>query len=139
MLDQYSTTIGTPGELKARQELYQKTINISIDFAVLELADNVLTIKADIIWDDVGGWLALERYKDRDVDNNVVVGDTVLVDTYETTVYNDGDGIITCLGVSDMVIVRSGDITLVVHKTKADQIKNLLARLSEDEKTSQYL
>jgi mannose-1-phosphate guanylyltransferase len=139
LLEKYSGDIGTPRELKAREDLYQKTISISIDFAVLELAANVLTIKADIIWDDIGGWLALERYKDRDRDNNVIIGDASLVDTYETTVYNEGEGIITCLGISDMVVVQSGNITLVVHKTKADNIKNLLARLSEDEKTRQYL
>ncbi len=137
-LMKYAETIGTSDEPQARIDLYDKMESLSIDIAVLEQADNVLTIKADIIWDDIGGWRALERYKSMDRDNNVLVGETVALDTFETTVYNDGDGIVACLGVSDLVVVRSDNITLVVHKTQVDQIKNLLAKITEDEKTSHY-
>ena len=137
-LSKYAGTIGTPDEVQARAELYEKAESVSIDIAVLEQADNVLTIKGDIIWDDIGGWRALERYKSKDRDNNVLVGETVLLDTFETTVYNDCDGMVACLGVSDLVVVRSDNITLVVHKTKVDKIKSLLAKITEDEKTKHY-
>ena len=137
-LMKYAETIDTPGEPQARIELYERVESLSIDIAVLEQADNVLTIKGDIIWDDIGGWRALERYKSMDRDNNVLVGETVVLDTFETTVYNDREGIIACLGVSDLVVVRSDNITLVVHKTQVDRIKDLLAKISEDEKTKHY-
>ena len=139
LLTNYSETIGTPRELAARQEIYQKAPAISIDYAVLEKAANVMVIKADIVWDDIGSWNALERFKDRDSDNNVVVGQTVAVETFETTIYNDAEGLVACLGVSDLVIVRSGNVTLVTHKTRAGDIKELLAKLSEDESTRGYL
>ncbi len=139
LLSAYEKQIGTANEQKARNELYDKATAISIDFAVLENADNVLTIKADIVWDDIGGWNALSRYMDRDRDNNVIVGDVVFEDTYETTVYNQGDGIVACLGVSDLVVVQCGDITMVTHKTKAGEIKKLLAQLDKDEKHRDYL
>ena len=74
-----------------------------------------------------------------DRDNNVVVGEAVMVDTYETTVFNNSDGIIATLGVSDLVIVRSDNITMVVHRTKAAEVKRILAQLGENEKTRQYL
>jgi len=139
LLSACSKDIGTESEDASRRELYQKAVSISIDFAVLEKADNVLTIKADIAWDDVGSWRALERYKDMDRDNNVVVGEAVMVDTYETTVFNNSDGIIATLGVSDLVIVRADNITMVVHRTKAAEVKRILAQLGENEKTRQYL
>jgi len=139
LLMNYSMAIGTDKEQEARLELYQKSPEISIDYAVLEHAGNVLTIKADIVWDDVGSWIALERYKDRDADNNVVVGEATLLDTFETTVYNDSDGIVTCLGVSDLVVVRASNITLVAHRRRLGQIKELLTKLGEDEKTRGYL
>lgn len=139
LLSIYSEDIGTTKEMTAREEMYKKAISISIDFAVLEKASNVLTIKADIVWDDVGSWRALERYKDMDSDNNIIVGDAVAVETYETTIYNNSEGIITTLGVSDLVIVRTGNITMVAHRTKATEIKKILERLESDEKTRQYL
>lgn len=79
-----------------------------------------------------------ETCRNMDRDNNVLVGETVVLDTFETTVYNDREGIIACLGVSDLVVVRSDNITLVVHKTQVDRIKDLLAKISEDEKTKDY-
>ncbi len=135
----YESKIGTNGEAEARKELYEKTDPISIDYAVLEKAENVLTIKADIVWDDVGSWNSLERYKDRDAENNVIIGDAILHDTFETTIVNDAEGIVACIGLSDLVVVRSGDITLVAHKTKVGKVKDLLVKLAKDEKRKKYL
>lgn len=139
MLKSYAARIGTGDEIKERQELYKRCEPISIDFAVLENAENVLAIKGDIIWDDVGSWNALERYKDRDAEHNVVIGEAILHESYETTVYNDADGLVACLGTADLVVVRASNITLVAHRTKLGQIKELLARLGENEKTRHYL
>ena len=139
LLLSYSKTIGTGKETEARRELYEKAPSISIDYAILEVATNVLAMKADIVWDDVGSWNALERYKEMDGDNNVLIGENVMLDTYETTIYNDSDGIIAALGISDLVIVRSNDITLVAHKSKLDGIKALLNKIGEDENKRRYL
>lgn len=138
-LKKYAEHIGTNTEISAREELFKKTVSISIDFAVLEYAENVLTIKADIIWDDIGGWNALPRYKDLTRDNNVIVGESLLLDSYETTVYNEADGIIACLGVSDLVIVRTDNITMVAHKTEVGRVKELLAELGKNDSTKKYL
>lgn len=138
-LEAYARTIGTAGEQAAREKLYAEATAISIDYAVLEKARNVLVIKGDFIWDDVGSWNSLERYKEKDNDNNVRIGSAMLLDTFETTVYNDAPGMIACLGVSDLVVVRSGDITLVVHKTKTGEVKKLLAKLAEDENLNTFL
>ena len=138
-LDDYMESIGKNEELDARKNLYGKCQPISIDFAVLENAANVVAIKGDIIWDDVGSWNALERYKDKDIDNNVVIGPTRIVDTFETTIYNNGDGIIVALGVSDLVIVKTEDIMLVAHKTKVNDVKKVLAEMAGDKNLKSYL
>lgn len=136
---EYGTTIGTPKEAAARKQLYDSAPSISIDYAVLEKANNVLVMKGDIIWDDVGSWNSLERYKDRDSENNVLIGEAIVLETFETTVYNDESGIIACIGLSDLVVVRSENITLVAHKTKASQVKELLAQLSKRDDWKKYL
>jgi mannose-1-phosphate guanylyltransferase len=138
-LGDYAEGIGTDRESKLRKELYDRSDPISIDFAVLENAENVLTIKADLIWDDVGSWNALERYKEKDRENNVVIGRARLSDSFETTIYNDGDGIIVALGVSDLVVVKTDEVVLVAHKTKANNVKQVLAEFANDETLKKYL
>jgi mannose-1-phosphate guanylyltransferase len=139
LLLEYSEHIGKASEIEARMQLYTKAASISVDVAVLEKADNVLTIKADFIWDDVGDWNALGRYKERDKDSNVLIGDTITMDSYEMTLFNDSDGIVAVLGCSDLIVVRSGEITMVAHKTRAEDIKKLIAKLGENEETRKYL
>jgi mannose-1-phosphate guanylyltransferase len=138
-LEEYAKAVGTASELAARERLYARAESISIDYAVLETARNVLAIRADIVWDDVGSWLALQRYKDVDGDNNVVIGEAILRDTFETTIYNDSPGIIAALGLSDLVVVRAGDITMVAHKSKLGDLKKLLQEVGENEATKKYL
>ena len=138
-LEEYAKAVGTESELSAREKLYARAESISIDYAVLETARNVLAIRADIVWDDVGSWLALQRYKDVDGENNVVIGEAILRDTFETTIYNDSPGIIAALGLSDLVVVRAGDITMVAHKSKLGDLKKLLQEVGENEATKKYL
>ena len=88
-------------------------------------------MRADIVWDDVGSWNALERFIEADTERNVVIGQAALSDSYELTVYNESDGLIAALGVSDLVIVRSGNTTLVAHKTKVDELKSLLKQVGQ--------
>ena len=104
----------------------------------MEKASNVLTIKADIIWDDVGSWISLQRYMKQDSENNVLHGNVICEDSYEMTVYNDSDGLITTLGVSDLVVVRSGDVVMVAHKTKMGEIKKLLERVRNTGEADEY-
>jgi len=139
LLKEYSGKIGSKGEEKARKELYEKALSISIDVAILENAKNVLTIKADIVWDDIGSWNSLDRYKEHDSDNNVIIGPTVSSGSYEITVYNDTDGLVGCLGVSDLVIVRTDEVTLVVHKTQTGNIKTLLSIVEQNEKFRKFI
>lgn len=135
----YRGLLDDSDEYDARVELYKKCANISIDFAVLEKAPNVLTIKGDIKWDDVGSWLAMDRIHERDRSSNVIRGDVAIEDSYENIVVNDADGVIACLGTSDLVIVRTGEIVMVAHKTRVADIKNLLATLGGDKKYEKYL
>jgi mannose-1-phosphate guanylyltransferase len=139
LLSVYSTKIGSPDEVAERENVYAKSEPISIDFAVLENAENVLAIKGDIMWDDVGSWNALERYKKKDQNNNVIIGQAKVAASYETTVYNNNEGIIVSLGVSDLVIVKTDDIVFVAHKTRVNEVKKILKELSRDDQLRQFV
>ena len=96
----------------------------SIDYAVLEKADNVLVVLADFGWDDVGTWAALERIRDRDEKGNVVQGRAVLVDSRGNIVENSsGDKMLVAFGVDNLVIVNTEDVVLVADKRKSGSLR----------------
>ncbi len=139
LLMEYAEKIGTKDEAAARLHLFEKAEGISIDVGVLEGASNVVVIRADLIWDDIGSWLALERISAKDRDNNVAIGETILHESFEITAVNSGSGILATLGVSDLVIVKTDSVVLVAHKTRVTEIKDLLARMKDDPKFDRYL
>jgi mannose-1-phosphate guanylyltransferase len=135
----YSEQIGKKTQEEAVKKLYAESKETSVDCAVLEKANNVLTIKADLNWDDIGSWLALERIKKKDRDNNVILGKATALGTYETTVVNDSKGIITVLGVSDLVIVQTDDIVFVAHKTRVSDVRELIQKFAGNKELEKYL
>jgi mannose-1-phosphate guanylyltransferase len=138
-LQTYSKTIGSPQQSKALADLYATADCISIDNAILESADNVLVIKADMIWDDVGSWLALQRLKHSTSDNNLLVGASVVLDSYDMTIYNESDDLVCAYGVSDLVVVRTNGVTMVAHKSRVDDIKSLIEYLRLDGRWEKHL
>ena len=138
-LKTYSPALGRSKEPAAREKLFAALQPVSVDVAVLEKADNVLTIPSDFTWDDVGSFLALERVRQRDRENNLCLGSALAVSSYETTVVNEGEGVVVAFGVSDLVVVKSGDLVLVAHKTRVPDLKEVTEKLASDPKFKSYL
>jgi len=135
----YQKAIGSARQVAALEQLYTTAECVSIDVSVLEQAGNVIVIKADLAWDDVGSWLALGRLEKADADNNLLVGPTVTLDTFDTTVYNDTQDLVCAFGVSDLIVVRTGRALLVAHKSRMDEMKALMEKLKADERWQDYL
>jgi mannose-1-phosphate guanylyltransferase len=123
----------------ALAKLYETTERVPIDVAILERAGNVVVIKGELSWDDVGSWLALSRLRKADADNNVFVGKVVELESYDSTIYNESDDLVCAFGVADLVIVRTDRAVLVAHKSRIDEIKKLMEELKSDEKWHEYL
>jgi mannose-1-phosphate guanylyltransferase len=129
-LERFGRTIGTKREVAALKRLYAGAPSISVDYAILEKAQNIAAVRATFDWDDLGSWLALERHRPPDGHRNTVVGRFVGRDVENCII--DGDaGLVAALGVRDLVIVRSGDAVLVAHRDALDGIKELLAAIGE--------
>ncbi len=114
------------------EELYPELEKISIDFAVMEKADNVVTLAAPFDWDDVGAWPAIERHYAADADGNVADGEAVFeASRRNISVAPDGH-LIALIGVDDLIVVNTPDATLVCKKEEAQRIKDLVKGLSSD-------
>ena len=110
-------------------QYYPGIEKISIDFALMEKADNVLTIPAGFDWDDVGEWPAIARHYEADDAGNVSRGLAVMENSGSNIVYTDDDHLVALLGVEDLIVVRTEDATLVCRKDQAQQIKGLVGRV----------
>jgi mannose-1-phosphate guanylyltransferase len=104
---------------------------ISIDYSILEKADNVVVIPAEFGWDDLGDWNALERLL-RGQGENVAVGRYVGIDSEGAILYTtNGDDLIATIGLDD-VVVCTAEVTLVVHKDRTQDIKKLVQQLKDN-------
>lgn len=121
------------------EEVYPTLDRISIDFSVMEKAQNVVTIESTFDWDDVGEWPAIERHYEKDSDQNVVAGEVIVKSGGGNLVYNDGDRVTALLGVDDLIVVHTGDATLVCHKSKAQDIKQIVKDLGANPDTINFV
>ena len=121
------------------RKAYPGLQKISIDYAILEKADNVVVIPAEFGWDDLGDWNALERLL-RGKGENVAVGRHVGIDTGGAILYTtNGDDLIATIGLEDVVVVRTAEVTLVVHKDRTQDIKKLVQQLKENPDLERYV
>jgi len=110
--------------------VYPTLPSISIDHAVMEKASGVVTVPASVGWDDVGSWAALPAVAGHDAAGNTVVGDAVVLDGTGNVVMSDGDTLIATVGLSDIVVVKSGDAILVIRKDQAQDVRKVVEALS---------
>lgn len=109
----------------------------SVDYGIMEKAENIYIIPGNFGWDDVGSWLAVGRIKKTDDNNNVVNGNVVTVNTSDCVI-EGADKLIATVGLKDMVVVDTKDAILISTKENAGEIKQVLAKLRESGK-NQYL
>ena len=100
--------------------------NISIDYALMEKAEDVYFAKANFNWDDIGAWDAISRLHEQDSELNTIHGDHVVMNSKNCTVYSENNQVNACLlGVEDLIVVTAGDKVLVAHKDKAQEVRKL--------------
>jgi len=122
------------GDQAEADRIFEGLEDISIDYALMEKARRVLTVRAEFGWDDIGAWDALDRYFEHDEDDNVAVGEPILIDTHDCIVYNEpGEAkmAVAVIGVEGLVVVVAGDAVLIVPKDRAQEVKKAVAQLKE--------
>jgi mannose-1-phosphate guanylyltransferase len=131
-LERIADAWGTPqGEAVLRRE-YEKLGKVSIDYAVMEGARQVLVVQAPYRWDDVGSWLALERMHPQDSGGNTVLAKHAGIRTSNCVVVGDPGTLITTIGVKDLVIVQDGDAILIADRRDEGAVKQLVEKLQAE-------
>jgi len=137
-LETYRKALGTEEEDAVLDRVYPEFPNISIDFGVMEKTNKVVTVPADIGWDDLGNWNVLERLHGSDPQGNVKVGTTSSLES-KNCILSCDSGLIATYGVENLVIVKDGDAVLVMAKEKAADLKDLIAQLKKERDGKAFL
>lgn len=115
-------------------EHYPQLEKISVDYAIIEKSSNVVMLESGFDWDDVGEWPAVARHYPQDAFGNVVRGTSETADAKNNIVYSqDESHLIALLGVEDLIVVKADDATLVCHKDKAQDLKELVKTIGAKE------
>src|SRR3954464_8770065 len=128
---------GTPILAKVLAKEYPGIKKISIDFALLEHAQNVVVAHGDFEWDDLGSWTALARHLKSDPEGNCAVADFIHVDAARNIVFDartKNRTPIAIVGLRDGIVVQTDDATMIAHKSQAQKVKELVKKLAEDKK-----
>lgn len=105
---------------------YAQLDRISIDYAVMEHARNILVMPGTFAWDDVGAWTSVANHFKTDQGGNIILGPGLMRDTRNALVVSDGP-VTALLGVKDVIVVSTGKATLVCARKRAQDVKQLLA------------
>ena len=114
---------------------WQRVPRVSVDFGIMEKAARVATIPVDIGWDDVGNWANLSDLLEGDAAGNVTRGrgQALLLDSTGTYVYVAAGRMVAVVGLEDFVVVDTADALLVCPKDRAQEVRDVVQRLEEQE------
>ena len=114
---------------------YPDLKKISVDYALMERAQNVVAADGAFEWDDLGSWTALGRHLKADAEGNCAVGDFVHVGAEGNIIYDmrtKNRTPIAVVGLRHAILVQTDDAVLLAHKSQAQKVKELVKKLAED-------
>ncbi|MCM1261815.1 MAG: sugar phosphate nucleotidyltransferase [Butyrivibrio sp.] len=136
-LKKIGAAMNTDKEQEIINEIYPTIPKISIDYGIMERADNVLVLEGDFGWSDVGSWDALEALYDKDEHGNITYGEQLHIDTHDCIIYAKNK-LVTTIGLDNVIVVETEDAVLVCDKNRAQEVKRVVEALQDCNKR-QYL
>ncbi|MEM0970390.1 MAG: sugar phosphate nucleotidyltransferase, partial [Verrucomicrobiota bacterium] len=114
------------------EESFATLPKISIDYALMEKSNKIYNVEATFDWDDVGSWLSVAAYLEKDEAENRHRKPLSGLDAERNIVFSDTDQHVALLGVKDLIVVQTKDALLVADRSAADEIKKIVEQVPED-------
>lgn len=124
-----ASVVGTKKGAKRIARSYRQLPSLSIDVAVMERTDRVAVVEADMGWSDVGSWAAMTGLWGTDSAGNADRGRTLVIDCRDTVVFG-ADRLVAVVGAEDLIVVDSPDALLVCPKSRAQDVRRVVAALT---------
>ena len=112
-------------------QVYQTCESISIDYAVMEKADNVYTVMGDFGWSDLGTWKSLYEVSEKDENENVVDGETMLYGVTNSIIKTPKDRLVVVQGLDGYIIAEYDNVLMICEKEQEQFVKNFVADASK--------
>jgi len=125
VLTDIEARMGTEPLEAVLKSTYPLCPSISIDYAVMEKADNVVVLRSDFYWNDVGSWESIREVYPGDAHGNVLVGEHLLVDSTDNTIFSP-DRSVGMIGLSGVVVVDGGDSILVCARDEVQRVREIV-------------
>ena len=127
------SSFNTKNEKEAIERIYPLCVNISIDYGIMEKADNVFIIPSSFGWSDLGTWASTYDNLEKDYLGNAVAGNNVMViDATGNMVHADNKKLIVLQGLDEFVVVDTKDVLLICKKEKEQEIKEYVAEIKRN-------
>ena len=130
-LNEIRRAIGTKQFAQSFEQEFAGIGAKSIDFAVMERYPNVVVVEAPFAWDDLGNWPALSRTRGVDQHGNTILGKHLGIETHGCVISTDSEHLVATLGVNDLIIVHTGDATLVANRKDEESMRELVKRMEQ--------
>ena len=112
--------LNTPGERKLISQVYAQSKNVSIDYGVMEKADNVYVALGNFTWSDLGSWASLHEASVKDNENNVIIGEALVYDTRNSVIEGPPETLIVAQGLNGYLVGVFGNVVIICEKDKED-------------------
>src|SRR4030095_1968294 len=110
---------------KVLQQVFAEIKGISIDYGIMEKAQNVYVIKAKFTWSDLGSWDEVYRLKTKDKNNNVIIGDNFIKDSKGNLIMSP-KGFVGAVGVENMIIINTKEGLLICKRERSQEVKDIV-------------
>ena len=105
----------------------------SVDYGILEKAQNIGVVKSDFVWSDVGSWDAYYNLMTKKKDGNVIKGDGLVIDGTNNLIHSS-EKFTSVLGLSNIAVINTNDSTLIVPRERVEEIKTILSVLEKNDR-----
>lgn len=135
-----STNLFSENHTPAINSFYHACDSISIDYGIMEKAENVFVVPGDFGWNDVGSWTAVYELGDKDENENVINSDyATFSEASNNYIHSESGKMISVVGLSDVAVVETDDAILVCKLDKAQNVKEIVGKLKENKELNKFL
>lgn len=133
LLQQLQATVDTATFQTTLENIWEKMPRVSIDYAIMENAEDMVVIPVDIAWSDVGIWSSLYEVLDQDNFGNCGKNDSdrrIILDTHDSLLFSDK--LTVAIGVDNIIVVETDDVLMICHKDRAQEVKEIVEYLRQN-------
>jgi mannose-1-phosphate guanylyltransferase len=132
-------SLGTPLEKEAIANAYPQCKNISIDYGIMEKAQNVYVCLGNFSWSDLGSWSSIHEISEKDENNNAVSANALIYESRNCIIKGSPDKLIVTQGLNGYLVGEFGNVVIVCEKDKEEQFRRFVNDMKTRPNSAEYL